>query len=52
MCFFWMSQNSICLAHMGGNDARGGVDSIFWTDMCNLILNSEEGDGVLWFGDA
>jgi hypothetical protein len=47
MWFFWMSQTSICLAHMGGNNARG-VDSIFWTDMCNLILNSEEEDGAYY----
>ena len=51
MWFFQMSREPICLAHMGGNIIGGGVESIFWTDMCNLLSNSC-GGGVLWFEHA
>ena len=34
----------------GGNIARGGVESVFWTNMFNPLSNL--GGGVLWFGDA
>jgi hypothetical protein len=36
MWFLWMSQTSICLVQMDGNIV-GGVKSIFWTDICNIL---------------
>ena len=49
MWFFRMSRNSICFAQMGDNIV-GGVESVFWTNMFNLLSNL--GGGILWFEDA